>query len=202
MERTAVGVVFWSKDPVPEGRQAADAHERQHWRVSSMTPDELPRLVDSFHCRGAKRQVQLFSWAREWDHIPKPDLKVDKFSEGTFSWCFWKMRMLPAGGKVPRNSRVVCHPFLSHAHANAMQMCRGEVFVEGPRRVFTQGKSLRELDQSKSALVLKVSQKKVLGGEMQACCWRMGTSVFLGLSSWGQQVHFTNYLFLWRQHIN
>ena len=51
--------------------------------------------------------------------------------------------------------------------------------MEGPRRVFTQGMSLGKLDQSKSTLVLKVSQKKVVGGEMQACCWRMGTSVFL-----------------------
>lgn len=40
--------------------------------------------------------------------------------------------------------------------------CGGEVFTEGPRRVFTQGVSLRELDQSKSTLVLKGSQKEVL----------------------------------------
>lgn len=60
-----------------------------------------------------------------------------------------------------RNRRAVCHPFLSHAYASEMQMCRGEVFTEGPRRVFTQSVSLRELDQSKSTLVLKGSQKEV-----------------------------------------
>lgn len=54
--------------------------------------------------------------------------------------------------------------------------------MEGPRRIFTQRMILRETN---STLVLNLSQKKVLGREMQACCWRMATSVILCLSIWG-----------------
>lgn len=113
-------------------------------------------------------KVQLFSGARGWHHISKTDQQLH--GGWTVSWCFWKGGCCLLEERSPRNSRVVCHPFLSHAYANEMQMCRRKLFTEGPRRVFIWGMRHRELDQSKSALVVQVSQKKVLGGKRYACC--------------------------------
>lgn len=172
------------------------------------TEGSPPRLLDE--CASARWLISL-SWCKAAGSgcsvgpgsgitSPNQTSRLTSSGRGTFSRCFWKRGCYLLEERSSRDGRVVCRPFLSHAYANEMQMCRGELFMEGPRRVFTQGMSLRELEQTKSTLVLKVSQKKVLGGEMQACCWKMGTSVFLWLGSWGQQVHFTNYLFLWRQH--
>lgn len=94
------------------------------------------------------------------------------------------MRMLSPRGKVLKDQQSY-NPVFFHAYANEMQMCRGELSVERSRRVFTQGMSLRALDKNEATLVLKVLGRGLLLEDGHL---------------WGQEVHFTNYLFIWRLH--
>lgn len=125
-----------------------------------------------------------------------PDLEVDEFWGAGPSYGALENEDATSWKNGPRGTAG-----LSAIHSFLMllpQKCRCEEESSSCR---DQGEPLHgQWDQGKPTLTLKANQKKVLEGEMQACSWRMGTSVSLGLSRRGQRVHFTNYLLLWRQH--
>lgn len=64
---------------------------------------ELPWLVDSFHCPGAKRQVWLFRRLTS----PNQTSRLTHSRKGTFSWCFLKWGCHLLEEMSPGNSAVV-----------------------------------------------------------------------------------------------